>query len=229
MSDDWWPSAQTVLLPDGDSLIAGSTRLVALVEGSRLQAGALGTLLGSLSPEISVVSVSRDYAACRRDLTQEHPDLVVFDVRTVRPELVTTLRAIRVAGPQLRTVVILGSLDPPGIRELLALGPGALLTGDLGPAELLDTIRVVRSGRMVVDPAALQRLMDPAGPSTPALSGSELRILRLAAEGLSNEEIARRLAISLSTLKRNLRVITGKVSARDRTSAVVAAVRAGLI
>lgn len=208
---------------------AGAARVVALVEGPRLRAAGLAALLGSMAPEVIVHAVLRDVAECERAIDRYRPDIVILDVRTVRPALAELLRSRQVRGDRMRSLAILGSLDRPGIRGLLAVGLGGALSADIESDDLLNAIRVLRAGRLVLDPAALTDLLDEPGPPAPALSPSELEILRLAADGLSNEEIARTVAISPSTLKRNLRLVIGKLAARDRTSAVAAAVRAGLI
>lgn len=199
------------------------------MEGPRLRAAAMAALLGSWAPEVTVNAVLRDLAECRRAIDRFRPDIVLFDVRTVRPELVVLLRSLQGRRGPVRTLAVLGSLERSGVRRLLGLGLGGVLSADLEPGDLLDAIRVLRAGRLVLDPAALTELLDGPDQEVPALSPPELEILRLAAVGMSNEEMARRLAVSPSTLKRNLRLTIGKLAARDRTSAVVAAVRAGLI
>ncbi|MQA97558.1 MAG: hypothetical protein GEV11_24090 [Streptosporangiales bacterium] len=219
---------------------SGTTRVVALVEGSRLQAAGFAALLAGFSPEITVLAVPRDIAGCRREIDRDRPDIAILNVRTVRPELVRLLRYLQERGDQVRPVMLAESLDPQCVGRVLGLGLGGLLSADLEPADLLNALRVLRAGRMILDPAVVPYLVNGAcdmngvqgraPATTPAgLTSAELEILRLAAEGLGNDEIAQRLAISTSTLKRNLRLIVGKLPARDRTSAVVAAVRAGLI
>jgi DNA-binding NarL/FixJ family response regulator len=200
-----------------------------MVEGSRLHAGGLAALLTSRSAAIAVVSVMRELDECYCEIDRHRPDIAIFEVRRIRPEFVRFLRLLRERHGTVRLVVIVGSMERHGAQQLLSLGLGGLLSADLAPADLLAALHVIRSGGLVVDPTAMSHALNGSDQGSLALTAWELRILRLAAQGMRNDEMARQLSISQSTLKRNFRLIFGKLGARDRTSALVAAARAGLI
>jgi len=122
--------------------------------------------------------------------------------------------------------------------EAYAAGVRGLLFRDAGPRRLAAALRAVAEGLVVLDggladllaPSAeddeSSRLGDePAEPLTPR----EVEVLQLLAQGLSNKQIAARLAISEHTAKFHVAAILGKLGADGRTDAVVRAARAGLI
>lgn len=207
----------------------GRTRVVVMVEGSRLQAGGLSALITSLSATIAVVSTVRELERSYREIDRHHPDMAIFLVRRISPEVVRFLRLLRERYGKTGLVVIVGSMERRGAQQLLALGLSGLLSADLAPANLLAALNAIRSGGVVVDPVAMTAALNGSDEGSPALTQQELRILRLAAQGLHNGEMARQLSISQSTLKRNMRLIFDKLGAKDRTSALIAATRTGLI
>lgn len=82
---------------------------------------------------------------------------------------------------------------------------------------------------MVIDPTVLSALLSQSKQRGVPLTSWELQILKLVAEGLQNDEIARQLAISKSTLKRNLQTILTKLKVSNRVGAAAYAAKAGLI
>src|SRR5487761_1400620 len=92
--------------------------------------------------------------------------------------------------------------------------------------------RAAASGATAVSPAMLQRLTSPEsqnGPATEALTPRETAVLLFLADGLSNEEISRRLFISIHTLRNHIQNIIGKLGAHSKLEAVSIAIREGLI
>lgn len=205
------------------------TRMIVMVEGSQLHAGGLAALITSLSASIAVVSTVRELERCYREIDRHRPDMAIFLIRRISPEIVRFLRLLRERYDKIGLVVIVGSMERRGVQQLLALGLHGLLSADLAPANLLAALNAVRSGGVVVDPVAMSAALNGSDEGSPVLTSQELRILRLAAQGLRNGEMARQLSVSQSTLKRNLRLIFEKLGAKDRTSALIAATRTGLI
>jgi len=123
--------------------------------------------------------------------------------------------------------------------EAYAAGVRGLLFRDAGPRRLAAALRAVAEGLMVLDGGLADLLAPPAEddedprglgdePAEP-LTPREVEVLQLLAQGLSNKQIAARLAISDHTAKFHVAAILGKLGADGRTDAVVRAARAGLI
>lgn len=203
-------------------------RVVAWVEGSRLQAAGFEALLTSLSSELRVVGVATGLAELVAMAARRRPDLAVMQVRGVGGELAGALGALRERCAALKVVLVVESVQQLGVRELMRQGVSGCLSNEVSPERLLGALRMVRAGDVVIDPAVLGALLC-GSRQRGALTAWEVRILRLVAQGLQNQEIARQLAISTSTLKRNLRTILAKLQVSNRVGAAAYAAKAGLI
>ncbi|WP_237321044.1 response regulator transcription factor [Streptomyces sp. JJ36] len=169
--------------------------------------------------------------ACRKAAAL-HPDVVVLDVEMPGQGVRETLARLRRDAPHSRVVVLTMHDDVVLARELLSLGAGAYLVKGSSRHELLSAIHSVRVDRgpghviLSVSQQGLDRVEAPQGE---ALSTREREVLTLAAEALSNAQIARRLSIAEGTVKRHLRNIYGKLGAVSRLDAVNKAKAAALI
>ena len=105
--------------------------------------------------------------------------------------------------------------------------PRASLARDLSAEELAAAVTAVAHGMTVLGPGKVGA--DPASAVDDALTARELEVLRLAAGGLTNKAIARRLAISEHTVKFHMRTLLAKLQAASRAEAVSVAVRRGLL
>ncbi len=111
-------------------------------------------------------------------------------------------------------------------------GAGCLLRRDVSGAQLAAAAETLRQGLAVLDPALIGESLSLASGTpelTESLTGRELEVLLLVAEGLSNRAVAQRLGISEHTVKFHLTAIMGKLEAQSRTEAVVRATRLGLL
>lgn len=175
------------------------------------------------------------------DLAQRlRPDVVVMDVRMPVLDGIEATRLLagdRVQRPVKVLVVTTFNLDEY-VYEALRAGASGFLLKDAPPAQLLHGIRTVATGAALLDPEVTRRLVgryaarirpaDGPPPKTP-LTPRELEVLRLVANGLSNNEIAETLVISPETVKTFVSRILAKLQLRDRVQAVVHAYRNGLV
>ncbi|MEV0994176.1 response regulator transcription factor [Nonomuraea sp. NPDC050202] len=205
------------------------TRVVVMVEGSLLQAVAFGGLLREISSDLRVLTVVRRLDEYRRAVEARVPDIALLDVRSLHPMLIKVVRRLRETVPTVKIVLVVGVIDPGGAREVMRLGVSGLFSGEADPRGLLRGLKVIGAGDVVMDGVASGLVFREPGGAAPELTAHELRILRLVARGMRNDEIARQLAISQSTLKRNLKPILTKLDATDRAGALLAAAKAGLL
>jgi DNA-binding NarL/FixJ family response regulator len=116
--------------------------------------------------------------------------------------------------------------DVQAQRALRAGAVSYLLKGALRK-ELVDTIRAVHTGRRHIPADVAQEIALHTGEES--LTGREVGVLRLVAEGRANKEIAREISVSEDTVKAHLKSIFSKLNVVDRTQAVTLAVRRGII
>ncbi|MFB4423657.1 response regulator [Streptomyces sp. QL37] len=168
------------------------------------------------------------------------PDVVVMDIRMPVLDGIAATRLLAGAGvphPVKVLVVTTFNLDEY-VYEALRAGASGFLLKDAPPDRLLHGIRTVAAGAALLDPDVTRQLVgryaarirptDGKGPDTP-LTPRELEVLRLIADGLSNNEIAASLVISRETVKTFVSRILTKLGLRDRVQAVVYAYRQGLV
>jgi DNA-binding NarL/FixJ family response regulator len=176
-------------------------------------------------------------------LTIEHrPDIVLMDVRMPGTDGLAATERIT-SDPELASVkvVVLTTYELDDyIFRALSAGASGFLLKTVEPADLRRAIRLVADGRALLDPAITKRVIAQfAGSSGTAavasatrldvLTEREREVMRLVADGLSNDEIGRHLFISTHTAKTHVNRAMTKLNVRDRAQLVVLAYRAGLI
>lgn len=154
------------------------------------------------------------------------PDVTLMDLRMPDIDGIRAITLIREQFPDARIIVL--TTYPGDVQALGALKAGAmgyLLKSSLG-AELLDAIRAVAIGKRFIPAEVATELGRHAADE--ALTAREIEVLRCAAVGHSNKEIARELKISEATVKAHIRSLLPKLAASDRTHAVTIALKRGI-
>jgi DNA-binding NarL/FixJ family response regulator len=155
------------------------------------------------------------------------PDITLMDLQMPGMNGVETIKVLRKERPDARIIVLTTySGDMQASKSLKAGASGYLLKSMLKD-ELIETIRVVHSGRRRVPPAIAAEIAEHL--SDEPLSDRELEILSRVAQGRTNKEIARDLAISTGTVNAHMKNILLKLHAHDRTQAVTVALKRGII
>jgi DNA-binding NarL/FixJ family response regulator len=155
------------------------------------------------------------------------PDVTLMDLQMPEVNGVEAITAICGEFPGARIVVLTTySGDVQALRAIKAGALGYLLKGMIRK-ELLDTIRAVHAGRRRIPPEIATEIAEHV--SQDALTNRELEVLQHVAAGNANKEVAARLGVSEETVKAHMRNVLAKLSANDRTHAVMIAVRRGII
>jgi DNA-binding NarL/FixJ family response regulator len=187
-----------------------------------------------------VAGTAADGAAAVRLCRRVKPDVVLMDIRMPGVDgLEATRRLAQPGGPR---VLILTTFDlDEYVYEALTAGASGFLLKDTTAEHLFDAVRVVAAGEALLAPRVTRRLISefaargralvppPASSLLDVLTPRETEVLRLVAEGLSNQEIAARLVVAEETIKTHVSRVLGKLGLRDRTQAVVAAYENGLV
>lgn len=158
------------------------------------------------------------------------PDVVLLDVEIPGDEVTETVANVRKLSPDTR-IIILSMYDGPQLlTRLLAAGIRGYLLKSVHRHELIAAVRSVHEdASRIVLAVSRHSLARVESPSTGVLSEKELEVLQLAAQALSNVQIARRLGLAEATVKRHMRNIFVKLNAVSRIDAVNKALAASLI
>src|SRR6266513_1962463 len=165
-----------------------------------------------------------------------HPDIAIMDIAMPGMGGIEATRAIKVSCPETAVLVLSAYDDEPYLMALLEVGAAGFLLKNVHGQELISSIRAVSRGESVLQPSLTEKIMrrlstrtDTVQRSTDLLSEREFDVLRLAARGLPNKEIARRLGLSIRTVHSHLANIFMKMQVGSRTEAVLLALRQGMI
>ncbi|MCX5396827.1 response regulator transcription factor [Streptomyces sp. NBC_00102] len=212
-----------VLLADDQALLRGTFRI--LLEAT---------------PGIEVVGEASDGADAVDQVRRRPTDVVVMDIRMPGLDGIEATRIITadkdLAG--VRVLVLTTFETDEHVAEALRAGASGFVGKGIHPQELIDAIRTVAAGDALLSPVATRSLIQrflartpPArsAPTLETLTGREREVVMLAATGLSNDEIADHLGISVLTAKTHVNRAMVKLGARDRAHLVIAAYEGGLV
>jgi DNA-binding NarL/FixJ family response regulator len=194
---------------------------VLVVDDHRLVRAGLITLLEAAG-DIEVAGEAADGRQALEAARAVAPDVVLMDLSMPVLDGVAATRLLLQERPQARVVALTSFSDRQRVNDVLAAGAIGYLLKDSRPDELLAAVRSAAEGHAPLDPrvaAALLPGREP--PAADLLSEREKQVLRLAAAGLANKQIARRLGISESTVKVHIGNIFRQIGVRDRTSAAL--------
>jgi DNA-binding NarL/FixJ family response regulator len=177
--------------------------------------------------DMQVVAEGADGEDAVRLYAEHRPDVVLMDLRMPRMDGTAAIRAIHADHPDARIVALTTYDGDTDIHRALAAGAVGYLMKDMIGPDVAAAIRSAASGRRVIPAAVADRLAE----FTPRvdLTAREVEVLRFAAKGLRNKDIARVIGRTEATVKVHLKNIMAKLEVTDRTEAVTLAVQRGII
>ena len=214
-----------VLLADDDALLRAGVSVVLASAG-----------------DIDVVAEAADGLQAVELCRSTSPDVALMDVRMPGVDGIEATRRIIAAGLETRVLVLTTFHHDDYVCGALQAGASGFLLKRASPERLIDAVRTLAAGDALLDPAVTRDLvaqfvgqgLHRTGAEAPDrrlahLTDRERQVLRLAAEGYSNAEIADLLTIAESTAKTHVKRILAKIDARDRAQAVVIAYQSRLM
>ncbi len=178
-------------------------------------------------PDLEVVGEATNGREAVEQFRARKPDIVLMDLQMPVMGGIEAISAIRSEFPNARIVVLTTYKgDTQALRAFKAGASGYLLKSMLRK-ELLDTIRSVHAGHRRIPPEIANEIAEHH--TDDALSQREIEVLQRVAAGGANKIIAGELNISEETVKAHMRSILAKLSANDRTHAVMIALKRGII
>jgi len=187
--------------------------------------------------DFEVIAEASDGEEAVKLATKLIPDVVIMDISMPKLNGLEATRQIKANCPTIAVLVLTVHSDKEHVINILQAGAGGYLTKSVYGDEVIHAVRALVAGETVLSPSvsrqifkyALQHITKPLSLDTgDKLTGRELEILRLAARGISNKDIALRLDLSLRTVKGYLADLFLKLNAASRTEAVITSLRKGI-
>jgi len=189
-------------------------------------------------PDIEVVgeaSSGAEIVLLAHDLV---PDVILMDIKMPVISGIEASRQILQENPHIGIILVTMSDDPESVFSAMRAGVRGYVLKEAEPSELRRAIDAAYRGEVMLCPIVAKKVLSHFGaplkkrePGMPyeELTQRELQVLQLAADGLSNKEIAVQLVISEKTVKNHIANIFSKLQVNDRTQAILYAFRKGMV
>jgi two-component system NarL family response regulator len=195
--------------------------------------------------DIDVIGEARDGRDAVAKATHSRPDVVFMDLNMPGQSGIEATAFLNQHLPNIKVLVLTVSEEPADLFKALSVGALGYVLKTASPREIVDALRQVNQGWVVVSPSMAPRFLSELGyppKSRPSELGSDARespdsqltlreheILQLVARGMSNAEIASQLVVSENTIKTHIKNILGKLHSKNRSEAVAYASRLGFL
>ncbi|MGD1120120.1 MAG: response regulator transcription factor [Dehalococcoidales bacterium] len=189
-------------------------------------------------PDMDVVAEAADGAEAIKLAGSAHPDVAIIDIAMPGVDGIEATKQIKQLYPSIAVLILSAYDDDQFVFSLLEAGAAGYLLKSVRGRELIEAVRQVHAGESVLHPSIARKVLNrfvstpgkPAGQkTTEVLSDREIEVLKMATRGLSNQEIADELCLSLRTVQAHLGHIFNKLQVSSRTEAVVRALKEGWV
>jgi RNA polymerase sigma factor (sigma-70 family) len=208
---------------------------VLLADDHRFFRDGVRVLLDSV-PDFSVVGEASNGEEVVAKAAELEPDVILMDLQMPGLNGVEAARRILSAQPDIGVIVVTMFEDTDSVLAATRAGARGYILKDADEDELMRSIRAVANGEALFGPAVARHLMHYIADVTPSaaqaafpdLTDREREVLALMAQGLSNQEVAERMGMSLKTARNHVSNILAKLQVADRAEAIARARAAGL-
>lgn len=189
-------------------------------------------------PDMDVVAEAVDGAEAVKLTDGTRPDVVIMDISMPVLDGIEATRRIKAGNPKVAVLILSAYDDDQFVFSLLEAGAAGYLLKTVRGREIVDAVRAVYQGESVLHPLIARKVLNrfspaagKAGKQSPVeiLSEREMTVLNLVARGMSNQEIASQLYLSVRTVQAHLGHIFNKLAVGSRTEAVVRALKEGWV
>ncbi|HEY9677817.1 MAG TPA: response regulator transcription factor [Drouetiella sp.] len=199
-------------------------------------------------PGLNMVGEASDGADGLKKVLELKPEVVLMDIEMPNMDGIEATKQIKEQAPDVRVIMLTSHKSDQTIFAALSAGANGYCLKNIAAQQLSTVIKMVADGAVWLDPGIANRVLSayslpdvqtpqvvtkaPAPKqqkSNISLSPRETEVLRLVADGLSNQKIAERLGLGLETVKTHMRHIMEKLAVSDRTEAAVKAMKQGIV
>lgn len=189
-------------------------------------------------PDLEVVAEAGDGEEATKLAGIHKPDVAIIDVAMPKVDGIAATKQIKALYPGITVLILTAYDDDQFVFSLLEAGAAGYLLKSVRGRELVDAVRAVYAGESVLHPAVARKVLNRfvSTPGKPVrqkppetLSERELDLLKVATRGLSNQDIADKLCLSLRTVQAHFSHIFNKLEVSSRTEAVVRALKEGWV
>lgn len=188
----------------------------------------------STEPGIEIIGEAHDGEEAVQKTLQLHPDMVLLDLQMPIKGGVEAIAEIIHHQPDARILVLTSFAEDDYVFAAIKAGAAGYLLKDSTPQDLLQAIRDVHAGESSLHPKIARKLIREINqPSDLPLTDKpltvrELEVLKLVAQGMSNQEIAKRIVVGERTVRAHVSAVLSKLHLANRTQAALYAVRKGI-
>ena len=187
----------------------------------------------SFDPEIDVVGEAEDGIEAVHQVCALKPDVILLDLVMPRQGGLDTIPYIKKENPKSRILVLTSYAEDEKVWTAIKSGAQGYLLKDAHPTQLIQAIHDVYRGETSLHPTIANKLIaefnNPNRSKPNSLTNREEQVLKLVAQGYSNEEISKKLFLSKRTVATHVSNILGKLHLANRTQAALYALRQGLV
>ncbi|WP_462164225.1 response regulator [Pseudoalteromonas xiamenensis] len=199
-----------------------------LVEDQNLVRLGLKNLL-ELDKDLCVKATAEDGIECMKQLSVEHFDIILLDMRMPKMGGLDVLKAMQEQQNHTPVLIITTFEDCDVLVEAIALGAMGYILKNAELEHLLSAIKAVCNGQQVLQPALTRYLLTSSHATPSTLTEKELEVLKCLSLGMSNRVIAQTLNNSEGTIRNHVSTILAKLDVADRTQAVIKAINESLV
>lgn len=219
------------VVPDTPARAPARQVKVLIVEDHKVVAQGLRSLI-SQEPDLEVLGVASNVEEAARVGRELKPDVLLVDFRLPDGNGAEAVAAIRRTNPKVR-VLFLSAVDNPGaLMTAIQVGARGYLLKANAAEEVVQAVRRVAAGEMLISATALAALIAEKGEQThllDTLTQRERQVLALIAQGLDNRTVADRLGVEYGTVRSHVRNLIAKLEVHNKMQAIVRAAQLGLL
>ncbi|HEY0258784.1 MAG TPA: response regulator transcription factor [Lacisediminihabitans sp.] len=177
--------------------------------------------------DMEVIGEAATVAQARARIAATRPDVALLDVRLPDGSGIDVCRDVRSQDPNIRCLMLTGYDDDEAISAAVLAGASGYVLKDVRGSGLIDALRQVAAGRLLLDPSLSKRVVQrihaerTADPRLGSLSAREEQILALIADGMTNRQIGAELSLAEKTVKNYVSSLLSKLGLQRRTQAAV--------
>lgn len=202
-------------------------KLVVIDDHPLVRQGIISVL--GCDPKLEIVGEAQDLKHALKIIRELKPDIALIDLRLGDSNGLSVIKQTRDLGIECKFIILTSSSNEEDFLKAQQLGVSGYLLKEALPEEIINAIKIIRSGRKYYDPAILDMKISGKEEFGEELTTREKEVLKALGKGLSNRDIAKQLYVTENTIKKHVSQVLAKLNLGDRTKAALYAHSKGII